>query len=271
MQIDLHRKAYEIRKRTLEMIYHAKTGHTGGALSETDILATLFYKAMKHDPENSKWEDRDRFILSKGHSVEPYWVILSDLGYFSEDKLQTFSAFSTDLIGHPNNKVNGVEVNSGALGHGLSVSVGMAIAGKKDGKDYRVFTLMGDGEQAEGSVWEAAMAASHYKLDNLCAIIDRNKLQITGRTEDVMSAEPLKEKWEAFGFSVVEVDGHDYDALYSALTSSENGKPKLIIAYTTKGKGVSFMEDQAKWHHGVPSEEQYKQAIKELEEVIQSC
>ncbi len=271
MPTNLYKKAYEIRKKTLEMIYKAKTGHTGGALSETDILTTLFYSVLKHDPKSANWEGRDRFVLSKGHSVEPYFVILAELGYFDKKELDTFSAFGTKLIGHPNNKINGIEMNSGALGHGLSVGVGMAIAGKKDKKDYRVFVLMGDGELAEGSIWEAAMAASHYKLDNLCAIIDRNKLQITGKTEQVMGSEPLKEKWEAFGFNVLEVNGHDHDALEVALKTIVKNKPTIVIANTIKGKGVSFMENQAKWHHGVPSAEQYEIAIKELSEVIESC
>lgn len=269
--MELKKKAYEIRRKTLEMIYHAKTGHTGGALSETDILTTLFYRVLKHNPKNPNWEDRDRFILSKGHSVEPYFVILSDMGYFDQKELETFSAFGTKLIGHPNNKVDGIEVNSGALGHGLSVGVGMALAGKKDNKGYRVFVLMGDGELAEGSVWEAAMSASHYKLDNLCAIIDRNRLQITGATEDVMNQEPLKKRWEAFGFDVVEVDGHNYSELEKALNETQAEKPRLIIAHTTKGKGISFIENQAKWHHGVPDEEQFNQAIAEINEVIKSC
>lgn len=269
--MDLYKKSYEIRKKTLDMIYKAQTGHTGGALSETDILTTLFYSVIRHDPKRPCWDERDRFILSKGHSVEPYWVILSDLGYLQENELDTFSAFGTRLIGHPNNKVSGVEVNSGALGHGLSIGVGMALAAKKDNKNFRVFVLMGDGELAEGSVWEAAMAASHYKLDNLCAIIDRNKLQITGKTEEVMSQEPLKDRWKAFGFEVEEIDGHDYKEIEKALKEKTQGKPRLIIAYTTKGKGVSFIENQVKWHHGTPNEEQYNQAIKELNEVIESC
>ena len=269
--INLIKKTYEIRKKTIQMICEAKTGHTGGALSEVDILTTLFYSVLKYDVTNPDWDDRDRFILSKGHSVEPYLVILADLGFFSTKELKTFSQFGSQLIGHPNNKIPGVEMNSGALGHGLSLGVGMALAAKMDKKDYRVFVLMGDGELAEGSVWEAAMAASHYNLDNLWAIIDRNGLQITGSTEDVMAIEPLREKWEAFGFCVTEVDGHDPKEIGNALTSKGSNKPTLVIANTTKGKGVSYMEGVAKWHHGVPDDEHMKMAINELDEMIRVC
>lgn len=270
-RVSLIKKSYEIRKRTLQMICEAKTGHTGGALSEVDILTTLFYSVLKYDATNPDWEDRDRFILSKGHSVEPYLVILADIGFFSSTGLKTFSQFGSQLIGHPNNKIPGVEMNSGALGHGLSIGVGMGLAAKMDKKDYRVFVLMGDGELAEGSVWEAAMAASHYKLDNLYAIVDRNGLQITGSTEDVMAIEPLRQKWEAFGFCVIEADGHDPNEIGTVLTSKSKGKPTLVIANTTKGKGVSYMEGVAKWHHGVPDDEHMKMAIDELDEMIRVC
>lgn len=264
--VDLRQKALEIRKEALNMIYEGKTGHTGGSLSETDILVTLFYSVMNFDANHPKWPERDRFVLSKGHSVEAYYVILADLGYLPKEELKTFSKFGTRLIGHPNNKVLGIEVNSGALGHGLSMAVGMALAAKLDKKEYRVFVLMGDGELAEGSVWEAAMAAAYYKLDNLYAIVDRNGLQISGATEDVMGLEPLADKWRSFGFAVTSVDGHDYGAIKHALMKKTAEKPTLLIARTIKGKGVSFMENQAKWHHGVPSEEQLAQALAELEE-----
>lgn len=269
--IDLKKKSYEVRKRALKMIFDAKTGHTGGALSSTDILTTLFYSVMKFDVNDPQWPDRDRFILSKGHSVEPYYTILADIGFIEDKELDTFSQFGTRLIGHPNNKVPGVEMNSGALGHGLSVGTGMALAAKLDKKDYRVFVLMGDGEQAEGSNWEAAMAAGHYKLDNLWAIIDRNGLQISGNTEDVMTLEPLNKKWEAFGFHVVEVDGHEHRQIEDALKTQCQGKPTLIIANTVKGRGISYMEGIAKWHHGVPEKDMYNKAINELEEVIRTC
>lgn len=262
----LQDKARQIRRDLVKMIYEAKAGHIGGSLSSTDIMTVLYYSIMKTDPQNPKWEDRDRFILSKGHSVEAYYCILADKGFFPKEKLKTFCSFGTTLIGHPNNKNAGVEMNTGALGHGLPVAVGMAVAGKMDKKAYRVFTLMGDGEQAEGSVWEAAMAGANYKLDNLIAIIDRNKLQISGSTEDVMSLEPLEDKWTSFGWNVVSVDGNSVEELQEVLEAAPGvpGKPTLIMAYTTKGKGISFMENVAKWHHGVPSNEQYKQALREL-------
>ncbi len=265
---EIRKKAYQIRLDAVNMIYNGKTGHTGGSLSEADIMAVLFYGVMRLDAKNPGWKDRDRFLLSKGHSVECYYAMLADLGYFPRKDLASFSRFGTKLLGHPNNKVNGIEVNTGALGHGLSLGVGMALAARMDKAPYRVFVLMGDGEQAEGSVWEAAMSASHYKLNNLTAVIDRNGLQISGKTESVMSLEPLKRKWEAFGFETVEVDGHDHAALYRELSVPGAHGPKLVIADTIKGKGVSFMENQAKWHHGVPSAEQMEQAAAELREAM---
>lgn len=263
----LEKKAKQIRKDLVTMIYEAKTGHIGGALSSTDIMTVLYYSVMKVDPKNPKLEDRDRFVLSKGHCVEPLYCILADKGFFEKDKLKTFSKFGSTLIGHPNNKNAGIEMNTGALGHGLPVSVGMALAAKMNNEDYRVYTLMGDGEQAEGSVWEAAMAGAHYKLDNLIAIVDRNRLQISGCTEDVMGLDPLEDKWTSFGWNVISVDGNDVRALQEVFLSlpTVEGKPTLIMANTIKGKGISYMENLAKWHHGVPSEEQFKQAMKELE------
>lgn len=262
----LERKAAEIRMAVIDMVYEAGTGHTGSSLSNTDILTVLFYEVMKNDPVNPNWEERDRYIQSKGHAVESYWAVLADKGYFPKEELKTFSKFNTRLIGHPNNKVPGVEMNTGALGHGLSISVGMALAAKMDYKDYRVFTLMGDGELAEGSVWEAAMAASQYKLDNLVGIVDRNRLQITGSTDDVMSNEPLDKKWESFGWDVIEVDGNDIAELVQVFHSipKTEGKPTIILANTIKGKGISFAENEAGWHHHVPSQEEYELAMKEL-------
>lgn len=262
----LEKKAAQIRVDLLKMIYEARAGHTGSSLSCTDILVALYYGIMKLNPSNPKWEERDRFILSKGHAVEGYYCILADKGYFPKDELRTFSQFGTRLIGHPNNKVPGIEMNTGSLGHGLSISVGMALAAKMNGERYRVFTLMGDGEQAEGSVWEAAMAGAHYKLDNLVAIIDRNRLQISGNTEDVMALEPLDDRWRSFGWEVISIDGHDFTQLFETLKNvpKMQGKPTLVIAHTIKGKGVSFMENNAKWHHGVPSLEQLEMALKEL-------
>jgi transketolase len=267
----LKRKAAEIRMELLTMIYEARTGHTGGSLSSTDILTVLYYKVMTIDPSNPKWADRDRYIQSKGHSVEALWSILADKGFFPKEELKTFSQFGSRLIGHPNNKVPGIEMNTGALGHGLPISVGMALAAKMDGKSYKVYTLMGDGEQAEGSVWEGAMAAAQYKLDNLVAIIDRNRLQITGSTEDVMGLEPLGDKWRSFGWEVVEVDGNDIEQLVEvfATTPRVAGKPTMIVANTVKGKGISFSENQVAWHHKVPTEKQFNLAIDELSKQLE--
>ena len=261
----LKQKANDIRKRLLQMIYEGNTGHTGGALSSVDILVSLYYSVMNIDPKNPVWPERDRFILSKGHSVEGLYCILADKGFFPEDELSTFSKYGSRLIGHPSRKVPGIEANTGALGHGLSIGVGMALGLKMDQKPQRVFVLMGDGELAEGSIWEAAMSAANYKLDNLTGIIDRNGLQISGNTENVMALECLREKWEAFGWAVTETNGHDYNALIENLNMVCPGRPHLIIAKTTKGKGVSFMENNAKWHHGAPSDEQLEQALGDLE------
>ena len=262
----LQAKAAEIRMELLKMIHRAKTGHTGGSLSNTDILTALYYRIMTIDPHHPKAADRDRFVLSKGHSVESLWAILADRGFFPKEELATFSQFGTKLIGHPNNKVPGIEMNTGALGHGLSVAVGIALAAKRDEKSYRSFCLMGDGEQAEGSIWEAAMAGAHYKLDNLVGIIDRNRLQISGSTEDVMGLDPLEDKWKAFGWNVVPVDGNDMKALVEVLEAipAVTGKPTLIMAYTVKGKGVSFAENVPHWHHHVPNDQELEHAMAEL-------
>jgi len=265
--VELKIKATEIRIRLLELIYEAKAGHIGGSLSNTDILTTLYYHMMKHDAKNPKMPNRDRFIASKGHAVESLWCILADCGYFPKEELHTFNQFGTRLIGHPNNKVPGIEMNTGALGHGLAVSVGMALAAKRSNDDYKVYCLMGDGEQAEGSVWEAAMAGAHYELGNLIAIIDRNKLQISGTTEEVMGLDPLDEKWRAFGWNVIEIDGNNIDELVEAFQSvpSKKNKPTLIMANTIKGKGIEEAENNVKWHHHVPTEEQYIRAKEQLQ------
>jgi transketolase len=227
---------------------------------------------MNIDPGNPKMQERDRFILSKGHSVETLYSVLAAAGFIDNAILDTYGNFNSILAGHPTKKVPGVELNSGALGHGLSVGVGMAIAAKMDGRLYCTFVLMGDGEQGEGSVYEAAMSASHYKLDNLVAIIDRNMLQISGKTEDIMSLEPLRERWEAFGWEVFDIDGNSMDAVVSTLESLNhtNARPKMIIAHTTKGCGISFMEKIAKWHHGIPNENQFNEAIIEINDRIES-
>lgn len=268
----LERKATEIRKLLVEMIFEAGTGHTGSSLSNADILTVLYYHVMKVDPKNPEWEDRDRYVQSKGHAVESYWAVLADKGFIEKEELKTFSQYGSRLIGHPNNKVPGVEMNTGALGHGLSVSVGMALAAKMDRRSHRIFTLMGDGELAEGSVWEAAMAASQYKLDNLIGIIDRNRLQITGKTAEVMDNEPLDKKWESFGWEVIQVDGHDLEALITVFDGLPGvaGKPTMIIANTLKGKGISLAEGVPSWHHHVPNKEEYESAMKEFSQRMEA-
>ncbi|MGB9821704.1 MAG: transketolase [Pseudothermotoga sp.] len=270
MSAELKLKAIEIRKKLLSMIYKAKSGHTGGSLSCVDILVSLHYGVMRLNPKDPKWVDRDRFILSKGHSVEAYYAVLADLGFFSETELETYCRFGSRLTGHPTTKVPGVEVNTGALGHGLAVGVGMALAGKIDKKDYKVFVLMGDGELGEGSVWEAAQVASHHKLDNLVAIVDRNRLQISGPTEEILRLEDLQTKWTAFGWKVLRADGHDIDQLISLFKTLPivHQTPHLVIAQTIKGKGISFIENRKEWHHHVPNDDEYKRAMEELDEQI---
>ena len=224
---------------------------------------------MNVTPETMDSPDRDRFVMSKGHSVEALYAVLAKKGFFTlEEVLEKFSKFNTKFIGHPNNKLPGIEMNSGSLGHGLPVSVGMAVAGKMDGRDYRVYTVMGDGELAEGSVWEGAMAASQYKLDNLCAVVDRNRLQISGNTEDVMHHDDLHERFRSFGWNVIDVkDGNSIDELNAAFEEAKTvkGKPTVLIANTVKGCGSSVMENKASWHHHVPSDEEYQQIMKDLE------
>lgn len=267
----LNRKSLELRKRIIQYIKKAGAGHTGGSLSCLDILNVLYNEVMNVGPENFHDPDRDRYIQSKGHSVEALFVVLADKGFYSFSELETLCQYQSHFIGHPTKKVPGIEQNTGALGHGLPLSVGTAIAGKIDKKDYKVFTLLGDGELLEGSNWEAGMVASHYNLDNLVAILDNNKLQITGPVDDVLSSAPVADKWKAFGWEVKEVDGHDIGALSKMLKAVPftKGKPSFIIAHTTKGKGVSFMENTIEWHHGVPNDEQYQQAMLELDEKLQ--
>ncbi len=269
---ELQLLAAEIRKREIEIIYLAKAGHTGGSLSSTDMLTALYFHVMNIDPKNPMEAGRDRFIMSKGHSVESLYCVLAKAGFFSDEWLDTFGDFQTKLAGHPTRKVPGVEMNTGALGHGLPAGVGMAIAAKMDSKPYYTYVMMGDGEQGEGSIYEAAMAASHYKLDNLVAIIDRNHLQISGNTEDVMSLEPMRARWEAFGWDVYEIDGNDMQAIVDTFDALKkvSGKPHLIISHTIKGKGVSYMENVAKWHHGVPTDTEYATAMAELNQAIEN-
>ncbi len=267
---ELKQKSVEYRKRILKYIVGANAGHTGGSLSCTDILNVLYNHVLNVSPENFSSPDRDRYVQSKGHCVEALFVVLADKGFFPESDLETLCKYKSHYIGHPTKKVKGVEQNTGALGHGLPICTGMAIAAKMDKKEYKVFTLMGDGELPEGSNWEAALSAAHYKLDNLCAVIDKNTLQITAHTADVMNTDPLDEKWKAFGWAVKEVNGNDIDELKAAFAALpfEKGKPSVIIAHTTKGKGVSFMENELKWHHGVPNKEQYDQAQRELDAAL---
>ena len=263
---ELASKSKSYRRKILKYIYKAKAGHTGGSLSCIDILNVLYNEIMNVNPDNFASPDRDRCIQSKGHCVEALFVVLADKGFFPESDLETLCQYQSHYIGHPTRKVHGVEQNTGALGHGLPLSVGTALAAKMDEKPFKVFTLMGDGELPEGSNWEAFLTASHYKLDNLCAILDYNKLQITGTTAEVCNTEPIADKLKNFGWAVREVDGNDVEALKILLNKLpfEIGKPNFIIAHTVKGKGVSYMENQIKWHHGVPSAEQYELAMEEL-------
>ena len=265
--IDLVRgKAGWMRRRAMEMVFAKKLGHIGGDFSASDILASLFFGVLNYDVENPRWEGRDRFVMSKGHATGVLYTALCAAGYFPEDWLDTYMGPGSKLNGHPNrNYLPGVEANTGPLGHGFPIAVGIAIAGQLSGATYRTYVLTGDGEQQEGSNWEAAMTAGHRKLANLTLIIDRNRLQQGARTEDTVSLDPLDEKYRAFGWDVTEVDGHDHASLLDVLGSpSHTGKPRCIIANTVKGKGVSFMEDLAKWHHGVPNPEEFERAMEEL-------
>ena len=261
----LHEMATQIRLSDLEMINRAKLGHIGGDFSVADILSTLYGAVLNVDPADPTAPDRDRFILSKGHCAGALYSTLAYCGFFPQEELKSFAQKLSPLNGHPNrNKVPGVETNTGPLGHGFPVAVGTAIAAKLQGSARRTFVVMGDGEMQEGSNWEAAMTASHYRLGNLTAIVDRNRLQQGDRTEETKQLEPFADKWIAFGFEVRSVDGHDYEALLDAFKPSTAGRPVAVIANTTKGKGVSFMEDRVEWHHKVPSDEQVQQAIEEL-------
>ena len=267
--VDLKVLSCDLRKNVVDMIVEGKGGHIGGDMSVIDILIELYFEQMNISPENMDDPDRDRFVMSKGHSVEALYAVLAAKGFFPiEQVIREFSKFGSQFIGHPNDKLPGIEMNSGSLGHGLPVCVGMALAGKMDKKDYRVYTVMGDGELAEGSVWEGVMAAHHYKLDNLCAVVDRNRLQISGNTEDVMAQDIQEERWASFGWHVITVrDGNDYTQLKAAFDEAKTvkGKPAVIIANTVKGCGSVVMENKANWHHKVPNEEEYGQIIKDLE------
>ncbi|MBR5613938.1 MAG: transketolase [Clostridia bacterium] len=265
--------AANVRKMALEAVYNAKSGHPGGALSSADILTYLYKVEMNANPNNSKDPDRDRFVLSKGHASAGLYAVLAECGYIPKEDIKTFRKADSYLQGHPDMKgINGVDMSTGSLGQGLSAACGMALAGKYDKKDYRVFALLGDGECEEGQIWEAAMFAAHYKLDNLCAFLDFNGLQIDGDITQVMNPTPFDKKFEAFGWNVVVIDGHSFEEIETALASAKaaKGKPTIIIANTTKGKCVSFMENQASWHGAAPNDEQYVQAVSELDEYIKS-
>ena len=268
---ELTKKAFEIRKGIIEAVYQAQSGHPGGSLSVADILTVLYFHEMNIKPEEPSWEDRDRLVLSKGHCSPALYSCLANRGYFPVEDLKTFRKIDSYLQGHPDkNKVPGVDMTTGSLGQGLSSANGMAIAGKMDKKDYRVYCILGDGEIEEGQIWEAAMTSSKYKLDNLCVIVDNNNLQIDGTIEEVMSPYPIDEKFRSFGFEIIKIDGHDIEEIIKAFEVAKNikDKPTCIIAKTIKGKGINYMENQVGWHGKAPNEEQYKEAITELEKGI---
>ena len=258
------------RKRLVEVVYNAKAGHIGGDLSCLNVMTALYTEVMNIGPELMADANRDRFILSKGHCVESLYTVLESRGFIKPELTDTLGKFGSVLSGHPTIDVKGIEVCSGALGHGLSIGVGMALAAKMDKRSYKTFVMMGDGEQGEGSIYEAAMAGHQYKLDNLVAIIDRNHLQISGNTEDVMALDSIRERWSAFGWDVKEMNGDDMQSILDTFASIDyaNQKPHLLVSNTTKGFGVSYMENVASWHHGMPNEEQYQQAIAEIENRI---
>lgn len=266
---ELEEIARKIRLGIIYEVYNAKSGHPGGSLSIADILSVLYFYEMNVDEKNPKWEDRDRFVLSKGHAVAALYSTLANKGFFEIKDLKNFRKIDSYLQGHPDMEmVPGIDMSTGSLGQGLSVACGMALAGKINKKDYRVYTILGDGEIEEGQIWEAAMSASKYKLDNLCVIIDNNNLQIDGTIEEVMSSYPIDNKFKEFGFQIIEVNGHDIEEIIKGLEVAKQikGKPTCIIAKTIKGKGVSFMENKVEWHGKAPNEEEFNMAINELEE-----
>lgn len=265
---NLTAKSFELRQDVVRMVVSGKAGHIGGDMSVMDILVSLYFHEMNVGPENFSDPGRDKFVLSKGHSVEALYAVLAAKGFFPiEQVIKEFSHFGSKFIGHPNNKLPGIEMNSGSLGHGLPVCVGMALAEKMNKSSARVYTVMGDGELAEGSVWEGAMAASQYKLDNLCAVVDRNRLQISGNTEDVMHHDNLCDRFRSFGWNVISVDGNNIDELNQAFAKARTvkGMPTVVIANTIKGYGSSVMENKANWHHKVPTEDEVKQIMSDLE------
>jgi len=264
-------QACKVRLGAVKAVYSAKSGHPGGSLSAADIFTYLYFAKLRADPKNPKDESRDRFVLSKGHCTPAYYSTLAHRGYFPVEELDNFRQVGSMLQGHPDMKgIPGVDMSTGSLGQGISTACGMALAGKLGGKDYRVYALMGDGEHQEGQVWEAAMFAAHNKLDNLCVIVDSNGLQIDGKVSEVCSIEPIDKKYEGFGFHVIEIDGHDFAQIEAAFAEAETtkGQPTVIVARTHKGKGVSFMEDNAAWHGAAPNDEQYKVAVHDLNKIL---
>lgn len=271
MNEDLELIAAKARLLGLDMVYRAQSGHLGGSFSSVDILTVLYFRVLRINPEEPENPDRDRFILSKGHCTPALYPILALRGYFPEEELKLFRSIDGDMSGHAEmHHIKGVDMSTGSLGQGFSVAVGMALAGKMDDKSYRVYVLLGDGEIEEGQVWEAAMAAAKYRLDNLCAIVDVNGLQIDGRTADVMPSDPLNEKFSAFGWNVVQTDGHDFEQLERSFDAAreQTGRPTVILAETVKGKGVSFMENNPAWHGKAPNEQQYQEARQELADAV---
>ena len=264
---ELESKAKEVRRLIMRMLCEAGSGHPGGSLSAADLITALFFSVLRHKPSDPGWPERDRFHMSKGHCCPLWYAVLAESGYFPKEELLTLRKFGSRLQGHPDRRVPGVEVASGSLGQGLSVALGMSLAAKIDKKGYRVYVLLGDGEVQEGNVWEAAMAAGHYRADNICAILDRNGFQIDGKTKDVMSIEPLAAKWQAFGWHTIEINGHDMREILEAYSEAgkTKGKPAIIIARTIKGKGVSFMENVVDFHGRAPTKEETCKAIGELE------
>ena len=270
----LEDKANLIRQHIIEMIHAAESGHPGGSLSATDILATLYFHVMRHDPENPTWADRDRLVLSKGHAAPALYATLAEAGYLPVEELKTLRQLGSRRQGHPSMRhLPGIDMSTGSLGQGLSAAVGMALGGKLDRKDHNIYVIMGDGEIEEGNVWEAAMSAAHYKLDHLIAFVDRNRLQIDGRTAHVMSVAPVKEKWEAFGWNTISINGHEISEIIRAIEEAKatEGKPTIIIAHTVKGKGVSFMEGSLNFHGKAPNDEQLEIALRELREKEVTC
>lgn len=264
---DLESKAKHIRRLIIQMLAKAGSGHPGGSLSATDLITVLYSNVLRHRPQEPHWADRDRFHLSKGHCCPLWYAVLAESGYFHADKLWTLRQQGSILQGHPDRRTPGVDVAAGSLGQGLSVALGMSLAGKVDQKDYRVYVLMGDGEIQEGNIWEAAMAAAHFKCDNLCAILDYNGFQIDGAVKDIMNLEPIIAKWQAFGWHTIEINGHDIKEIFSAYEEAKatKGRPSIIIAHTIKGKGVSFMENTVDFHGRSPTKEETEKALKELE------